>query len=158
MYSCAGQGSPRLRSSEIRKVKTMHDPSSHWKRICYAVAALSFGAAILHAWVAPEHFREWWGYGTFFWVVALAQGLYAIALLGRFRYWLLPAGIAMNLLFIAIYVVTRTAGIPLLGPHAGEVEPVASIDVVSKLMELGLVVALFPLLWRMSPAGVASRT
>lgn len=135
----------------------MQAPSFRWKRICYAAAALSLGAAILHAWVAPEHFREWWGYGTFFVAVALAQGLYGVALLGRFRYWLLPAGIAMNLLFIAIYVVTRTAGIPLLGPHAGEVEPVGGVDVLSKLMELGLVVALFPLLWRMSPAGAASR-
>lgn len=135
----------------------MQDPNTGWKRICYIAAALSFGAAILHAWVAPEHFQEWWGYGMFFCVVALAQGLYGVALLGRFRYWLLPFGIAMNLLFITIYVVTRTAGIPLLGPHAGEVEPVAGIDILSKLMELGLVVALFPLLWRMSRSQAVSR-
>jgi hypothetical protein len=136
----------------------MQEPNARWKRICYAAAALSFGAAILHAWVAPEHFQEWWGYGMFFCVVALIQGLLGIALLGRFRYWLLPAGITVNLLFIAIYVVTRTAGIPLLGPHAGEVEPVGGVDVISKLMELGLVAALLPLLWRMSPARAASRT
>jgi len=49
----------------------------------YVAAALSLLAAIIHLWVMPEHFEEWWGYGTFFLVVALAQGLYALFLLGR---------------------------------------------------------------------------
>lgn len=129
---------------------------NRWTWICYSAAALSFGAAILHALVAPEHFEEWWGYGTFFCVVAIAQGLFGIALLRRPSRWLLPAGIVMNLLFIAIYVVTRTAGIPLVGPHAGHVEPVGGIDVVSKLMELGLVLTLIPL-WRVSSLGAVAR-
>jgi hypothetical protein len=35
-------------------------------------AALSLLAAAIHLWVAPEHFEEWWGYGAFFVVLAVA--------------------------------------------------------------------------------------
>lgn len=119
--------------------------------VYHVAVALSFGAAALHAWVMPEHFREWWGYGTFFLVAALAQGLYGIGLLKLTSRWLFPVGIAGNLAIIVLYVVTRIAGIPPLGPHAGEVELVGGIDMVSKLAEIVLVFALVAL-WRMSPA------
>jgi hypothetical protein len=32
----------------------------------YAVATLSTFAALIHLWVMPEHFAEWWGYGVLF--------------------------------------------------------------------------------------------
>ena len=37
------------------------------------IAALSSLAAGIHLSVAPEHFDEWWGYGTFFVVAALGE-------------------------------------------------------------------------------------
>jgi len=46
-------------------------------RVLYAAAALSLLAALIHLWVTPEHLEEWWGYGAFFLVTALAQALYA---------------------------------------------------------------------------------
>ena len=46
-------------------------------RTLYAAASLSLVAALIHLWVAPEHFGEWWGYGAFFLVAAAAQLLYA---------------------------------------------------------------------------------
>jgi hypothetical protein len=52
-------------------------------RTLHVAAALSLLAAIIHLWVMPEHFEEWSGYGTFFVVVVLAQGLYASCLLRR---------------------------------------------------------------------------
>ena len=42
-------------------------------RILYAAAALSLLAALIHLWVMPEHFEEWWGYGAFFFVAAAVQ-------------------------------------------------------------------------------------
>jgi hypothetical protein len=30
--------------------------------VLYTVAALSLLAALIHLWVTPEHFEEWWGY------------------------------------------------------------------------------------------------
>jgi hypothetical protein len=44
-------------------------------------AALSLLAALIHLRVMPEHFEEWWGYGTFFLVCTVAQGLYVPLLL-----------------------------------------------------------------------------
>src|SRR3712207_8719717 len=37
-------------------------------------------AALTHAWAMSEHFREWWGYGSFFLIVAAAQACYGLAL------------------------------------------------------------------------------
>ena len=45
------------------------------------IAALSGLAAGIHLTVAPEHFDEWWGYGTFFLVAA--AGECALVLLRR---------------------------------------------------------------------------
>jgi hypothetical protein len=42
--------------------------------------------------MVPEHLEEWWGYGAFFLVLAVA----------------------------ILWLVTRTTEIPFLGPHAGE--------------------------------------
>ena len=45
-------------------------------RTLYAAATLSLLAGLIHLWVTPEHFEEWWGYGVFFLVAAAAQILY----------------------------------------------------------------------------------
>jgi len=39
-----------------------------------AVVSLSLLAAGIHARVAPEHAEEWWGYGAFFVLAAVAEG------------------------------------------------------------------------------------
>ncbi len=88
----------------------------------YAVAVLSLLAAAIHLWAAPEHFEEWWGYGVFFLAAAGAQGMYALVLLRWSGRSLFILGIAGNLSIVILWLVTRTSGIPLFGPHAGEVE------------------------------------
>ena len=119
-------------------------PSNARKTVRYA-AALSLTAASIHLWAAPEHLGEWWGYGTFFLATALGQGLYGVALLlrglGRPRPLLL-LGLVGNLAIVVLYVVTRTVGVPLLGPHAGEAEGVAPLDLAATTSELVLIVAL----------------
>lgn len=105
-------------------------------------AALSLLAAIIHLWVMPEHFEEWWGYGTFLLVVALAQGLYALFLLRRPDRPLLLLGVAGNLTIVILWLATRTSGIPLLGPHAGEVEEVGALDLLCTLAEISVVFGL----------------
>ena len=37
-----------------------------------AAAALSLIASLVHVWIMPEHFAEWWGYGLFFLISAVA--------------------------------------------------------------------------------------
>jgi len=110
--------------------------------VLYAAAALSLVAALTHLWVMPEHFEEWWGYGAFFLVAVLAQALYVPLLLRWPGRMLLLLGIGGNLLIVLLYLLTRTVGIPLFGPHAGEVEGVGFTDLCATSAELGTVVAL----------------
>ncbi len=111
-------------------------------RTLYAAAALSLLAALIHLWVTPEHFGEWWGYGAFFLVAAAAQVLYAPLVLVRPTRMVLLGGIAGNLAIVALYLLTRTVGIPLFGPGAGEVEGVGFVDLCATASEVGIAVAL----------------
>jgi hypothetical protein len=108
----------------------------------YAAAGLSLLSALIHLLVTPEHFEEWWGYGTFFLAAALAQALYAPLLLRWPVKSVLLLGIAGNLAIVTLYLVTRTLGIPFFGPEAGEVEGVGFADACATASEVGIAVAL----------------
>jgi hypothetical protein len=107
-----------------------------------AVAALSLIAGLIHLWVTPEHFEEWWGYGAFFLVAAVAQVLYVPLVLRWPNRIVLLLGIVGNSAIVLLYLLTRVVGIPLLGPEAGEVEGVGIIDVCATMSEVSIVVAL----------------
>jgi hypothetical protein len=116
------------------------------KGLVYSAVALSLVAALIHLWVTPEHFGEWWAYGTFMLAAFLAQAIYAAFLLVWPRWpLLLLAGVGGNLAIIGMWVVSRTVGIPL-GPAAGEVEGMGALDVISTATEVALVVLLMGLL------------
>lgn len=125
--------------------------SGQTRMILYAAAAFSLLAALIHLWVIPEHFEEWWGYGVFFLVSAVTQGVYSAALLRWPRRPLLLLGIGGSVSIIVLYLLTRTVGIPFFGPHAGEVEGVGPADLFATTSELALVVALLGVLLRALP-------
>jgi manganese oxidase len=111
-------------------------------RVFLYAAALSLIAALTHAWAMPEHFEEWWGYGAFFLVAAVAQACYGLALLRWRGKSLLLLGVVGNLSIVSLWAVTRTVGIPFFGPHAGEVESVGAVDLLATAAELALVTVL----------------
>ncbi len=111
-------------------------------RTLYAAAALSLLAALIHLWVTPEHFGEWWGYGAFFLVAAAAQVLYAPLVLVWPTRIVLLLGIGGNLAIVGLYLLTRTVGIPLFGPGVGEVEGVGFVDLCATTSEVGIAAAL----------------
>jgi hypothetical protein len=131
------------------KVSVSH-ATARPRSVLYTVAALSLLAALIHLWVMPEHFEEWWGYGAFFLVAAVAQAVY-VPLLLRWpnQSVLLLLGIAGNSAIVLLYLLTRVVGIPLFGPEAGEVEGVGFIDVCATSSEMAIVVALGALLLRL---------
>jgi hypothetical protein len=112
------------------------------QQLLSTAALLSVAAAVIHVWVMPEHFEEWWGYGLFFLIAAITQALYAIVILRAPTPTILRVGIIGNVAIIALWVVTRTIGIPVFGPHAGEIEAIGAIDVASKVVEVLLIVVL----------------
>jgi FtsP/CotA-like multicopper oxidase with cupredoxin domain len=125
-------------------------PAMRTRQLDLWAAGLSVAAGLLHLVAAPEHLSEWWGYGYFFLASGIGQVLY-----GQFlfldsrrsqRFYLV--GLVGTLGVIVVYVVSRTIGIPLFGPGAGEVEPVGALDVPSKLVELAVVAVLATVLGR----------
>ena len=121
------------------------------KGVLYTVATLSLLAGLIHLWVMPEHFQEWWGYGTFFLVAAVAQVVYVPLLLRWPNRRILLLGIAGNSAIVLLYLFTRVVGVPLFGPEAWEVEGVGIIDVCATSSEAAIVVALGVLvLWRLA--------
>ena len=128
---------------------SQHAPSPP-RAVLLPAAAMSLFAALVHLWATPEHLSEWWGYGAFFLAAALAQGVYAAALLRRPSRRLLLAGILGNSSIVLLYLATRTLGVPPVGPKAGEVETVGLLDACATLSEVVLVGALGVLLfWRL---------
>jgi hypothetical protein len=118
------------------------------------VATLSLLAALIHLWVMPEHFEEWWGYGMFFLVATIAQVVYIPLLVRWPNQTVLLLGIAGNSAIVLLYLFTRVVGVPLFGPEAGEVEGVGIIDVCATASEAAIVVALgVLLLWRLAGEG-----
>jgi hypothetical protein len=95
-------------------------------------------AALVHYAVVPEHLSEWWAYGVFFSAIGMFQLVWAVLACTGSERPLLLSGLAVNLGVLALWAVSRTAGLPF-GPEAGEAEAAGVLDVLSGLAELALV-------------------
>ena len=141
-----GMSTSVLASKEVRT-----GPDTVRPYILGALAALSVGAAAIHFAVVFEHFVEYTLYGAFFLVISWAQLIWPAVLLWRpSRLWLW-LGIAGNAIIIAVYVASRTVGLPF-GPDLHNTESVGALDVVSCALEFLLIVGCAALLWRPSLA------
>jgi hypothetical protein len=102
-------------------------------------AWLSIAAGLIHAIAMIDHFSHYWLFGVFFLVLTYGQVLWGIALLrGRATEQMLRSGVLANLAIVAIWLVSRTAGLPF-GPNAGDPEAVGPMDVAATLDQLVLV-------------------
>ena len=109
------------------------------------VSLLSAGAGAIHFAVIQSHFEEYWVFGTFFAVFAWLQILWALLLIGRPTRPVALAGIVINGVIAAVWVVSRTVGIPL-GPESGTPEMAEYIDVISTVLEVLAIVGASALL------------
>jgi hypothetical protein len=91
---------------------------------------LSIGAALIHFSVIQEHLDEYWLYGVFFIVVAIAQLAWGLLVALRPSRPLYVLGALGNLLVAAAWVMTRTVG-ALVGPDASETAEFGTGDVLS---------------------------
>jgi hypothetical protein len=104
-----------------------------------AAAACAVGATVVHVRVAPEHFHEAVLYGAFFALAATLQLGWAALMLVRVQRWTVVAGATGNAAMISLWLVTRSAGVPL-GPAAGKTESIGALDVVATGCELATVI------------------
>jgi signal transduction histidine kinase len=105
----------------------------------------SVGAAVVHADVITSHFQVSALYGWFFVLSALTQLAWGLLVVQRPDRALLVTGAIGNGLIVALWVVTRTSGLPV-GPQPWQPENVGGFDVLATLLELALVVASVALL------------
>jgi len=115
-------------------------PAGH--PILWVGALISLVAASIHVLVTPEHFQEWWGYGVFFLVSAVLQAVFALVVIGRPSRAVLIAGLVGNLAIVAMWVVSRSSGVPFFGPNVGEIEEIGVHDIVATAAEIVLVLLL----------------
>jgi hypothetical protein len=114
-----------------------------------ALASLSAAAAAIHFAVVFEHFNDDTLYGVFFLVLSWAQLIWPAVLLWRpSRLWLW-LGMAGNAAVLAVYIASRTVGLPF-GPDLHHPEPVGALDVMSCVLEFALIIGCAALLWRPS--------
>jgi hypothetical protein len=111
-----------------------------------AAAALSLVAAWVHLAYTSSHWQDWWAYGAFFLAMGVFQGLCVPAIVRWPRNtWVALAVIAGDLGIVGMYVLSRTAGVPM-GPHEGVVEDAGAIDLAVTAAEVAIVVCLITLL------------
>jgi hypothetical protein len=115
------------------------------------LAAFSWAAAAVHAVVAVPHFEEFPLFGAAFVAVALAQGAWAVLAFRACDRRRLGAGIALNAGVLAVWAISRTAGLPI-GPEPGEPEAVGLADLATGVDELALIVLAAALLRRHASA------
>lgn len=109
---------------------------------------LAGSLGLLHIVATPLYFGQWLGYGMAFFLVAVLQVIYSMVLAvnppNRPVLWV---GIVGNALIIAIWIVTRTVGVPV-GPMSGEVLPVEWLDGLTQVLEVTQIVHLAVLLYQ----------
>jgi hypothetical protein len=107
-------------------------------------AALAWAAGFIHAAAAVEHFEEWWLWGVLFTVTTVFQFVWGAAAFRTRSERLLAAGAVINAGVVLVWVVSRTAGLPI-GPEAGEPEAVGVGDVLATLDEVAIVALVWAL-------------
>ncbi|MCU1377126.1 MAG: hypothetical protein JWN29_109 [Acidimicrobiales bacterium] len=118
-----------------------------WRAPTAGAAVLSVYAGVLHLYVTPEHFREWWGYGVFFLGVTIAQVLFAFLVLRWPRTMTAVAGITGNLIVVGVYVLSRTNGVPVGPGHSRHgPEGVGVLDLTATAVEVILIAVLVSLM------------
>lgn len=110
------------------------------------VALASLFAGGIHLAVTQEHLEQWWVYGAFFIVTGVFQVGFAAVVMRRTAWPVALSGIVVNLGIVLVWVVSRTAGLPIAPPeditrHEGThgIEGVGAADLAATGAELVVV-------------------
>jgi diguanylate cyclase (GGDEF)-like protein len=103
------------------------------------LAGVSLLVGLIHFTVCPEHFREATLFGLFFLVVAVLQLTWAGLILSRPSRALLRTGAVGNAAVLAVWLASRTAGLPV-GPGSRRPEAIGLADLLASLLEVTVVI------------------
>lgn len=114
-----------------------------WSRPCsplvVELALASLGSAATHFIAGPSHFHEATAFGLFFLAAAAFQAVWALALIRRASRVLLTVGAAANAGLLALWLATRTIGLPI-GPRIWRPEAIGPPDALASLLEVAVVI------------------
>ncbi len=127
---------PLVRCPAATKVTEVKTCGSPWLQ---ATALASFGAAVVHAAVMPDHFKESVIYGLFFLCASVGQLAFGVLILARPSRRLVGAGILGSGLVVVLWLVSRTLGVPI-GPNNGAAESFGLLDALASSYEAATVV------------------
>jgi hypothetical protein len=103
------------------------------------MCGLAWGAGLIHIQAAIDHLSEVPAYAVCFVVLTVAQIAWGIALYRSPRRGLLIAGAIGSLCVLAVWILSRTTGLPI-GPQRGETEQLGLLDGVASADEVALIV------------------
>ena len=144
------QGTLTIPATGHRRPPPAVDSDSYGAVLLPVVLISSLAAAGVHAAVAPMHLREGALVGSFFVACAGAQLAWAAVAWHRPSPAVLWSGILGNLAVLALWLVSRTVGIPGVG---GGPEPLGPWDLTCALWEVVIVVGCFRMLGEPDPDG-----
>jgi hypothetical protein len=114
------------------------DPDRNPARVLSAIALASLAAGAINIAAAATVGRGRTQDLAFFSVVAAAQLVWGVVTMGQAPRWWLALGAAGNLVVVATWVVSRTAGLPV-GEYAGVTLPVGFPDGLATALEVMIV-------------------
>ncbi len=127
-------------------------PYTESQTVLVLVAALTFIGALIHIGAAVEHWEEYHLYTAVFSCLAALQTGWALLILRGASRRMLVLGCTMQLGIVALWAVSRTAGVPL-APTAWTPEKIGVADLTETMGELTTVLAVLSvLLAECSPA------
>jgi hypothetical protein len=138
----------RLFVGQSRQERSAHDrPARYTARetLLLLIAAVAVTGGLIHIGAAVDHFSEFPLYTLVFLLLASAQIGWAAMLVGHPSERVLPFGCAFNLAVIALWIASRTIGVPI-APRAWVPETVGVADLVETVGESVIVVALLSLM------------
>lgn len=96
----------------------------------FIAVGLSWGSGLIHDQAAVWHLDEYVPFAIAFAVLAAIQFAWGAAVYWCPRPWLLGAGAALSLGVAAVWVASRTTGLPI-GPEPWEPERIGLADVIA---------------------------
>ena len=121
-----------------------------------ALGLASVGAGVIHLALGPEHMAHWEPLGLGFYATGVLQLLLGASLLHRESRLVLRVAALSSLLFLGVWLLSRTAGLPL-GPEAWQAESTGRADLLCASLETVVALGALTLLRRpaagLVPAG-----
>lgn len=120
----------------------------------FIACGLAWVTGLIHAQAAIQHVDEYALYALFFVLLATTQCVWGIAIYRAPSRKLLSAGATLSLAIAALWIISRTSGLPI-GPQPWTPEPVGAIDSIATGNEMVLALLVFFHLRRKQPGALA---